>query len=151
MKTKSVLVAGAILASCFAWGSANAGQFELWSDVNAKSGQVTMIASFAGDGMTQDAQADIDFDPEFTLVGASAKVAGSVCVGLPGQSKVRVVPPSGAGTALTSKAVDYCSFTFKNKGGSLAKAPSFKLGFVECASPTGMHACGGEAIDVSAK
>ena len=100
MKTKlSVLVS--LILGC-ASVAASAGQFEVWHEVGAK-GVVPAIVSFAGDGSTQDAQLDVEYDSSLTLSKAVAKVPGSVCVGLAG-NKIRGVPPSGAGTALGSKA-----------------------------------------------
>lgn len=146
MKIKHLIIASAALA--FA-GSASAGNFEIWSDSSAKAGYVTAIVSFTGDGATQDAQADIAFGDNLSLVKAVAKVPGSVCVGLPQQNKIRVVPPSGAGQALAAKATDYCAFTFKAKGG--ASSPGFRVAFTECAASGGSQNCGSEATDVSAK
>lgn len=149
MRTICVAIAGLVLAASSSIVSA--GQFDIWVDPASKGNGVFVVVSFAGDGMTQDAQADISFGESLSLVSAQSKVEGSVCVGLPGKNVIRVVPPSGAGKALTNDSVDYCSFYFSQKGMSKAAGPSFKIDFVECASPDGMHGCGTELLDVSVK
>jgi hypothetical protein len=147
---RNVIATAAGSALLLAATSATAGQFEIWTDPAAKGNRIVLMVSFAGDGMTEDAQADISYDPALKLVSAQTKVAGSVCVGLPGRNIIRVVPPTGAGTALTSAAVDYCSFVFERP--AIAKSVAeFKVEFVECGSPTGMHSCGTEIFDVSVK
>lgn len=126
-------------------GFAQAGNFEVWHDSNAKSNVVTAVVSFSGDGSTQDAQADIAYPADWKLLKASAKVAGTICVGHANAKMIRVVPPSGAGTALSSKATDYCSFSFsKGKAASNVGSSEFKISFVECQAADGSKACGSE-------
>jgi len=136
------MTAGLALAAAPAF----AGNFEIWTDSSAKGG-VTMIVSFAGDGLTEDAQVDFDTPKNLKFVRADVKVPGSVCVAFPKENKVRVVPPSGAGTALPTAATDYCSFSFAGK----ATGEKFKPSFVECAAPTGSSKCNADVNEVSAK
>jgi len=148
MKTFTFVSVAAILAAFSV--SASAGQFEVWSD-GAKGANRTVIVSFAGDGHTQDAQADIAFDPGLEFVTANAKVAGSVCAELKGKNMVRVVPPSGAGSALSSKQIDYCAFSFRSRGGKAVAGTGLTVSFTECAGVSGSSNCESNAIDVSEK
>ena len=138
-----VMTAGLALAAAPAF----AGNFEIWTDSSAKGG-VTMLVSFAGDGLTEDAQVDFNYPTNLKFVRADVKVPGSICAAFPSENKVRVVPPSGAGTPLSTAATDYCSFSFSGKGAAAAK---FKPSFVECAAPTGSSKCNADVNEVSAK
>lgn len=148
MKTR--LIIASAIAGLLASASSFAGQFEIWSD-GAKGPQQTVIVSFAGDGQTQDAQADITFEPGLEFVAATAKVAGSVCVELKGRNMVRVVPPSGAGVALSSKPTDVCSFSFRSKRGKSVSGTGLSVAFTECAGAGGSSECGVSSVDVSEK
>jgi len=105
---------------------ATAGKFEVWTQASG-SGSVALV-SYQGDGTSQEAQLDMTY-PAGMKVSAQTKVAGSVCAVFPSENKIRIVPPSGAGTALSSNAIDYCSFSFKGAG---ADAPELKKVFSEC-------------------
>jgi hypothetical protein len=141
--------AALLLAASF---GANAGSFEIWSDVDKASGQTIAVVSFSGDGVTQDAQADFTYGDGLEFVAANTKVAGSICVGFAKDRSIRIVPPSGAGQALPSKATDYCSFSFKSKrGGVIAKGAKFSTKFQECAAPSGTSSCSVESLDLSEK
>jgi len=116
---------------------------------DAKSNRTTLVVSFTGDGATQEAQLDLEVPAGLVLAKAIVKVAGSVCAGVPG-NKIRIVPPSGAGEALPSRAIDYCSFSFKSSLSVMAKAkPQFKVTFQECATTTKAEACSYQASDVT--
>ena len=148
-KTKSLcrtlLAAGVALTMA---GVANAGSFEIASDTGAKANQFVALVSFAGDGVTQDAQLDLTYSSDLEFVQARALVAGSVCVGFAKTNTVRAVPPSGAGTALTSTSTGYCSFSFRSKAGAV-KGDKLTVAFQECASPSGTGNCSVEKLDLS--
>ena len=129
---------------------AQAGKFEVWSDESGKAGQTIAVVSFAGDGVTQDAQLDMTYAENLQFVSASVKVPGSVCVVFQDQRLMRVVPPSGAGQALSAKSVDYCSFSFKSTGAP-SKGAKFSTKFQECAAPSGASSCSTDALDLSEK
>lgn len=148
MKITFAKSAFAAALSLFAVSSAFAGSFETYSLSDTKSKRVTVVVSFAGDGVTQDSQVDLDYPAGLTLVKATAKVAGSVCVGIAG-NKIRVVPPSGAGKALPSAATDYCSFSFAAQKGLQTSNFSFKPSFTECAAPGGVQSCSHQDQDVT--
>lgn len=69
----------------------------------------TLTISFAGDGDTQDAGIDLNLPANVTASAPAVLVAGSVC-GVVDADTIRIVPPSGAGTPLTSTPTAYCSF-----------------------------------------
>jgi len=148
MKINFVSTIAAAALVIFGAGSAVAGSFETYSLGDAKSKRVTVVVSFAGDGVTQDSQVDLDVPQGLVLMNAQAKVAGSVCVGIPG-NKVRVVPPSGAGKALPSAATDYCSFSFRAEKSAQVGKVSFKPSFTECAAPNGAQSCAHQDADVT--
>ncbi len=101
-----------------------AGKFEVWTQ-QAGKGTVALV-SYQGEGTSQEAQLDLTYPTGFHVT-ASTKVAGSVCAVFAEKSMIRIVPPSGAGTALTSNATDYCSFAFVGKG-----VPTLKKAYSEC-------------------
>ncbi len=143
----SKVVVTAALAT-FGIGSATAGSFETYSLADGKSKRVTVVVSFTGDGVTEDSQVDLDIPKGLVLVNASAKVAGSVCVGI-ADNKIRVVPPSGAGKALPSVATDYCSFSFRAEKSAQIGQVAFKPSFTECAAPSGAQSCAHQDADVT--
>ena len=108
-------IAAAFCAAAFVSTSAFAGQFEMYYQ-HVGNNRLVAIVSFAGDATTQDAQADFSFGPELEFVSAKTKVAGSVCAGSQEKGLIRIVPPTGAGKPLSTKAMDYCSFSFTVKG-----------------------------------
>ena len=99
---------------------AQAGKFEVWSDESGKAGQTIAVVSFAGDGVTQDAQLDMTYAENLQFVSASVKVPGSVCVVFQDQRLMRVVPPSGAGFTPTRLATS-AAVTVESDG------PGFKI------------------------
>lgn len=142
---KTILAASALLVS----GFATAGKFETWSDLDGK-GNIVVVVSFAGDGATQDAQVDFKYPADWSLLKAVPKVAGSVCVVNSEKGFVRVVPPSGAGKALTSKQTDYCSFMFKSTA-KTTNIAGLEQVFTECAASTGSKACDADFVNLSEK
>ncbi len=145
---KSIILKSVLLIGLTS-GTAVAGNFEIWHDASAKSSSVTAVVSFAGDGNTQDAQADIAYPMNWKLEKATAKVAGSVCVGHANANKIRVVPPSGAGSALSSKATDYCAFSFTKLKGAESKGEKMTIEFTECQGISSAQGCSAEATDLS--
>ena len=145
MRTK--IVVAAIAASVLSF-SAHAGQFQVWSYDTGK-GQTHVEVSFAGDGITQDAQLDLAIPAGYKLVSAKSLVDGSVCVASDEASLMRAVPPSGAGEPLTSNEVNYCRFVFAK--GAVAKGKlTFEPKLTECAG-IGAAACQVDFQDVSDK
>lgn len=131
-----------------AFQAASAGQFEVWTG-HDKGRTVTVLVTFQGDGITEDAQLDLGFDESVEFVSAKTIVDGSVCVLMKNKRAVRIVPPTGGGTPLTSKPVEYCSFLFRANNSKANAAAAFRSEFIECASPTGMHGCEYRVMDVS--
>ncbi|MBL0027760.1 MAG: hypothetical protein IPO95_01280 [Rhodanobacteraceae bacterium] len=144
--TSQILLSALIGGATF---SAFAAGFESWSMTEKRTGATTIVVSFAGDGEAQDAQVDMPIPAGYKLVKASVKVPGSVCVGTP-DGKLRAVPPSGAGQALSTKNTDYCSFMIKpEKAGSQAKV-AFATTQAVCGSPAkGEYACAHSDASVS--
>lgn len=140
----------ATVSTLIAASSAFAGSFDAYSMSDQKSGRLVLVVSFAGDGVVEEAQLDLDVPSGYGLVSSVAKVAGSVCVGIPG-NKVRIVPPSGAGKPLTQGATDYCSFSFKpdKKLSAAISAANFKQSFIECASVSGVKPCDAKIADIT--
>lgn len=133
---KFAIAAAALLVS----GSVFAGSFESWTMADKKGG-VTVVVSFQGDGVTQDAGVDLAIPEGYTVGKSVVKVAGSICMST--EKFMRVVPPSGAGEALPKGAVDYCSFSLRAKKGAVAAGPVVLTPvFTECAAPTGIQSCG---------
>lgn len=139
-------IAIAVLTSALVSFSVQAGEFNVWT-FEAGKGQVHVEVSFAGDGVTQDAQLDAAIPSGYSLVEAKVLVPGSVCVGSTEHSLVRAVPPSGAGKALTSKDVNYCRFVFARGAAAKGKL-TFEPKLTECAGQ-GAAACGVNIQDVS--
>lgn len=99
----------------------------------APGAQVNIDILFAGDGATQDTQLDLDYNATvFPTVTGVALVAGSICAVNPSPTFIRIVPPSGAGTALTSTATAYCRFQFTAAAGAAAGNYDFVQRFIEC-------------------
>lgn len=100
------------VASIVAGSAAFAGNFTTNSPSGSPGSVLVYQVSFAGDGATEDAQLDASYTAaNFTSVTATVVVPGSTCT-TPGGNSIRVVPPSGAGVALTSTPTIYCSFNF---------------------------------------
>lgn len=125
MKTQLGIVSAVLLALS---GAASAGTFSLTTSPNA-SDEIDVITGgttgvqifFTGDGSTQDAQMDFTLDNFADLtITPVVLVAGSTC-GFDGATLLRIAPPSGAGTALTSTPTAYCRF-------DIAAAPAAALG-----------------------
>lgn len=146
MSILNKLVVGSLLIG--ASGLVSAGSFDTWTMQDSKAKRTTVVVSFTGDGATQEAQLDLDVPEGLELAKAVVKVAGSVCAAIPG-NKIRVVPPSGAGEALSSRAVDYCSFSFRSNGALSKAKPEFKVSFQECATTTGASACTHQTSDIT--
>ncbi|GIX34164.1 MAG: hypothetical protein KatS3mg125_2120 [Lysobacterales bacterium] len=127
---------------------ASAGQFEVWAG-HEKGRSVTVLVTFQGDGVTEDAQLDLGFDESLEFVSAKTIVDGSVCVLMKNKRAIRIVPPTGGGTPLPVKPVEYCSFLFRANLSKGDASAAFRHEFIECASPTGMHACEYRVLDVS--
>ncbi len=139
---KKLLICAAIGALATA-GNAVAGTYTQNPDpaTIAVGGTANIQVLFAGDGDTQDTQLDLAYDAvNFPTVTPTVLVPGSVCAVLTGPARIRVIPPSGAGSPLTSTATAYCGF-------ALVSAPAIALGnydftqnFIECTG-TATPAC----------
>jgi hypothetical protein len=145
MRTHIVATAVALAVASF---SAQAGQFHVWSYDTGK-GQTHVEVSFAGDGVTQDAQIDLAMPAGYKLVSAKNLVEGSVCVASEEAKLIRAVPPSGAGKALASNDTNYCRFVFA-RGPSVKGKLTFEPKLTECAG-SGAAECQVEFQDVSEK
>lgn len=136
MKNFTFLAAALLISS-----TASAGSFESWTMADKKAGAVTVVVSFQGDGVTQDAGVDLGIPEGYIVTKSVIKVAGSVCMST--DKFMRVVPPSGAGEALPKAAVDYCSFALRaKKGAVVSQSINLVPVFTECAAPTGIQSCG---------
>ncbi|HET6603805.1 MAG TPA: hypothetical protein VFG21_06255, partial [Xanthomonadaceae bacterium] len=135
----SVLAVSGLLIA----GIANAGTFSQSPDPGSvvRGGSASNVDFlFAGDGETQDAQLDITLSSVADLtITPSILVPGSVCV-LVDADTLRIVPPSGAGVALTSTATAYCRFAFTATAGATLGLRTWTTDFIECASPAGAAA-----------
>lgn len=99
----------------------------------AAGASVNVDFLFAGDGTTQEAQLDLNYNATvFTTVTATALVPGSTCAVNPAPPFIRIIPPSGAGTPLTSTATTYCRFAFTAAGGAAAGDYDFTTRLIEC-------------------
>jgi hypothetical protein len=129
---------GVLALACFGMaGSAMAGSFTQSPDpgsvTRGAAGTVVQFL-FAGDGDTQDAQADLTISStaDLTIV-PTVLVPGSVCaVDIP-TALIRVAPPSGAGVALTSTATAYCSFEFTAAAGAALGPRTLTPALLDCA------------------
>lgn len=91
-------------------GGVSAGTFDFNNTIVVPGGAAeTLDIFFAGDGDTQDAGIDLDVPANVTINGGVALVAGSICSNFDADT-IRVTPPSGAGTPLTSTRTAYCRF-----------------------------------------
>lgn len=146
---KSLKIASVLALAAFA-GSAAAGSFEVWSD-NDKAANKVVVVGFAGDNETQDAMLDLEYPSNWVFLKASAKVAGTVCAAKPDEHKIRIVPPSGAGKAVSSARTDYCTFLFKPAVGEKAAGGALKTLFTECAASSGNKTCTADLVDLNEK
>lgn len=139
MKFSKLTLSALTLCATVLPASVFAGKFEVWTD--STSGDVqTAIVSFAGDGSTQEAQADYAVSKGWQVVQSKALVAGSVCASVAGGTIARAVPPSGAGNALSGSTIDYCSFQFKRAAAGSEFGLTLKLS--ECATTSSIAKCG---------
>ncbi len=107
----------------------------------AVGGAAVVQVRFAGDGDTQDTQLDLAYDAaNFPTVTPTILVPGSICAVLMGPARLRVIPPSGAGTPLTGVATAYCGFSLQSLGTLATGNYDFTQSFIECTG-TGMPAC----------
>jgi len=132
-----ISLAGALVAAC---SGAFAGNFTQVPDPQtvAQGATANVAFQFAGDGVTQEAQMDLNYNSTvFTTVTPTVVVAGSVCAvfSMPA-AFIRVVPPSGAGNPLTSTATTYCSFAFTAAPAAAAANYDFTTRLLECDGPT---------------
>lgn len=128
-----------------------AGEFNAWTYAKS-AGQQDVVVSFASDGVDQEAMVDFYMPKGAKLIKSEVLVAGSVCVGLDNDSYLRVVPPSGAGTALPAKETDYCRFTIQMDKAKRSSQIALKSKFTECSAPLGeIKSCGLSVYDVSEK
>jgi hypothetical protein len=129
---------GVLALACFGMvGSAMAGTFSHAPDpgpvTRGQAGTVVNF-SFTGDGDTQDAQADLVISSTADLtITPAVVVAGSTCAFDGGTGTLRVAPPSGAGTALTSTPTVYCSFTFAATAGAALGPRALTPALLDCA------------------
>lgn len=142
-----ILTSIGLLAAAALFSSASsAGNFNVWT-YNTEKNQTHVEISFAGDGITQEAQLDLSVPAGFRLVEAKSLVSGSVCAGSEKAGLLRAVPPSGEGKPLTSKETNYCRFVLAR----LAKASgplTFDSKLTECVG-AGATSCSFQVQDVS--
>lgn len=122
--------------------------------VRGSSGGTNVDFSFAGNGATQEAQLDLRFDSTGLTITAQALVGGSTCgfdVSTPANTLIRIAPPSGAGTALTSTATAYCRFNVVAAAGATVGARAFTVATAECtpAGPGGTCAFTGQGLNIA--
>lgn len=124
-----------LLVMAFA-APALAGEWSAWTEVR-KNGEVVVMTSFAGDGATEDAQLDLTVLKAFTVVGVDTIQKDSVCEAFVERNMLRSVPPSGAGTPLSSAQTETCMFVLrplaKDLGADAVKS-LLQVKFAECAS-----------------
>lgn len=119
-----------LLGLAFAVGTAEAGEFGVWTYATSKG--VTLVdVSFAGDGVTQEAQVDLSLPAGVRVVQAKSLVDGAVCSASTEAGMARAVPPSGAGAALPSEDVVYCRFHVVGLAFSKV-SPALQSKFSEC-------------------
>lgn len=150
MRTSSICKLAALAVAMFAVSPVMAGGFNVWT-YEASKAETQLVVSFAGDGVTQDAQLDLGVAKGFAAAAAKVLVPGSVCAISPAGDKIRAVPPSGAGKALSSSDVDYCSFSVKPVGGMrpmLKSGELLSVEFNECAG-AGKASCSSDITDLS--
>lgn len=109
----------------------------------AQGASVQVDFLFAGDGVTEDTQLDLNYNTTVfpTVTGAPTPVTGtgSICAVFSGPGFIRIVPPSGGGIPLTNTATSYCRFNFTAAAGATPGNYDFTQRFIECAP--GMAAC----------
>jgi len=132
----SNLIVNAMLGAALVLSAshASAGGWEVWTE-KSSADRLVVVASFTGEGSIDEAQLDLEVNSGFEVIEARALGKGTICFGNPEVNILRSVPPSGAGKALKSSAVDACMFTLRvsaPKGWAPAEMVSTK--FVECAS-----------------
>ena len=154
---KLKVVLGLVVAGALVSSSAMAGEFNVWT-YSKNNVQHSVVVSFSGNGVDQEAMVDLVVPKNVTLVKAETLVPGSVCVGLDNNSYIRAVPPSGAGSPLPSSDTDYCRFTFQANKSARADRTArtsklvLKQKFIECSSPgSEIVGCGLGVYDVSEK
>ncbi|GIX34163.1 MAG: hypothetical protein KatS3mg125_2119 [Lysobacterales bacterium] len=148
----SLAVTAALSLAIFA-GGAQAGTFSTNTNPitvpSTSGGTVTVQYLFAGDGVTEDAQLDICYNPSIiTGVTPTVLVPGSVCAdqvsaapcAAPNTRRLRIIPPSGGGTPLTSTPTAYCQFALTIAPGG-PDVNAFVEEFIECAHPLGFMPC----------
>ncbi len=114
--------------------SAIAGDWEVWTEKRG-SDQLTIVTSFGGNGLIEEAQIDLNMSGAFEVIDTQVLQKGSVCVASAEKNIIRSVPPSGAGTALKSKATDACMFTLRlTSVKAWEPTEVVSVGFKECAS-----------------
>jgi hypothetical protein len=103
----------------------------------AQGATVNVAFQFAGDTVTQEAQLDLNYNSTvFTTVVPTTVVVGSTCAVNPTPPFIRIIPPSGAGTALTSTPTTYCSFAFTAAPGATLGNYDFTTRTLECDGPS---------------
>lgn len=108
--------------------------WEVWTEKQGAD-RLTIVASFAGDGLVEEAQLDLNLKGSFEVLDTQVLQKGSVCFAHPESNTIRAVPPSGAGKALKSASTDTCMFTVRItslKGWSPTEVVGVSLN--ECAS-----------------
>jgi len=118
MQAKKLLAAALFVSMPFA---ATAGVYTAAVSGAPGSG-VTLNVTFAGDGATQETDASFNFSNTNITITNPVPSASAQCF-VVSQTRIRVVPPSGGGTPLTSTATTYCSF-------SVAIAPAAPEGLI---------------------
>ncbi len=132
-----------VLSALGCVGPAFAGTYTLNPDpaTIGAGGTANVQVLFAGDGDTQDTQLDLAYDAtSFPAVTSTVLVPGSVCAVLTGPARVRIIPPSGAGSPLTATATAYCGFAMQSAAAIPLGNYDLTQSFIECTG-TATPAC----------
>lgn len=119
-------------------GSAFAGVFSQSADpadVVVGGSATTVQFLYAGDGMSDNAQLDIQLSSvaNLTITANAPLVGGSTCTVI-GGNVLRIVPPdaSASGSTLPAPATPYCSFNFTAAAGATVGLRTWTANLVEC-------------------
>ncbi len=137
MQAKKILAAALFASMPFA---ATAGVYTA-AVSGAPGSTVTLNVSFAGDGATQETDASFNFSNTNITITNPVPSASAQCF-VVSPTRIRVVPPSGGGTPLTSTATNYCSFSVAIAGAAPEGLIPFTVFAIECLNgAAGNEAC----------
>ncbi|MBD8527331.1 hypothetical protein [Pseudomarimonas arenosa] len=108
-------------------------------------GSGNLVVTFAGDGATVDTEVTFTYDNTNITLGAGVASNGALCLS-PSATSIRVVPPSGGATPLTSTQTTYCTYPVTVGGAAPAGLVAFNTMAIECSNAM----AGSETCTVSA-